>query len=255
MNGKYICRFGKISHFFLFPFLQEAPPLMSTLTSGRYHIKWSRLADLPYPMYSAYAAVQGNKIYIAGGTSSVDNAKQLVYVYDINTDHWGQLPPSGHYYSVPHIIGGKLAIIGGCLSATKQRTNKVSTFDETSQTWMSYYPDLLSVRSRPGVATHLEHVIVAGGVKGTATRVIQNDIEVLDWIRRSHWRKACIHLPVPMYFFTPIIADGHLCIVGYRGVDKQCHKDAYKIPVPCLQDYKKTKYDIHSKSGMFWVLH
>ena len=45
------------------------------------------------------------------------------------------LPPSGHYYGVPHTIGGKLMIIGGCLSATKKgsRTNKVSTFDEGSQ--------------------------------------------------------------------------------------------------------------------------
>ena len=78
--------------------------------------------------------------------SPVDDAKHQVYVYNINTDQWGQLPPSGHYYGIPHIIGGRLAIIGGCLSATRKRTNKVSTFDEDSQTWSSYYPDLLSVR-------------------------------------------------------------------------------------------------------------
>ena len=55
-----------------------------------------------------------------------------VCVYDVNTDHWDQLPPSVHYCGVPHIIGGKLAIIGGgCLSATNKATNKVSTLDET----------------------------------------------------------------------------------------------------------------------------
>jgi len=43
---------------------------------------------------------------------------------------------------IPHIIGGKLTVIGGLLSATDSPTNKVSTFDETSQTWSSYYPDL-----------------------------------------------------------------------------------------------------------------
>ena len=66
------------------------------------------------------------------------------YVYNIITDQWGQLPPSEHYYGIPHIIGDKLAIIGGVLSATNKRTNKVSTFDDGSQTWISYYPDLLS---------------------------------------------------------------------------------------------------------------
>ena len=69
-----------------------------------------------------------------------------MYVYDNNTDRWGQLPPSGHYYGIPHIIGGKLVIIGGALSATKKRINKVSTFDEDSKhvyVAISYYPDLL----------------------------------------------------------------------------------------------------------------
>ena len=45
-------------------------------------------------------------------------------VYDINTDQWGQLPPPGHFAGVPHIIGGKLAIIGGRLSASYQTKNK-----------------------------------------------------------------------------------------------------------------------------------
>ena len=34
---------------------------MLTLTSGRYHIKWTQLADLPAPLYDAYVAVQDKK--------------------------------------------------------------------------------------------------------------------------------------------------------------------------------------------------
>ena len=134
-----------------------------------------------------------------------------------------------------HIIGGRLAIIGGRLSATKKITNKVSTFDEDSQTWSSYYPDLLSVRSRPGVVSHLEHVIVAGGARRAAedddTIIPQDDIEVLNWIENSHWRKVSIKLPVPMYGFTPTISDGDLIIVGYGDADMQPYNGAYKIPV------------------------
>ena len=85
-------------------------------------MKWTQLANLPAPMYGAYVTVQDKKVYVAGGSGPVDDAEHQVYVYDVNTDHWGQLPPSGHYYGIPHIIGGKLAIIGGRLSATKKRT-------------------------------------------------------------------------------------------------------------------------------------
>ena len=161
---------------------QEAPPLMPALTSGRYYIKWTQLADLSVPLYNAHvAAVQHQKIYVTGN-SPVQYAQHQIYIYDITTDQWGQLPPLGHYLGIPHIIGGRLAIIGGRLSATNKITNKVSTFDEDSQTWTSYYPDLLSVRSKPGVVSHLEHVIVAGGARPRAedddTPVVQDDIEM-----------------------------------------------------------------------------
>ena len=192
------------------------------------------MADLPVPLCNVYVTVQCHNIYVTGLSSVVD-AEHQVYVYDINTDQWGQLAPSGHYYGIPHIIGEKLVIIGGRLSATKKRTNKVSTFDEDSQAWISYYPDLLSVRSKPGVVSHLEHVIVAGGGRPTAedddTPVVQDDIEIFNWIENSHWRKVSIKLPVPMYVFTPTISDEQLLIVGYGGVGIKCYNGAYKIPV------------------------
>ena len=208
---------------------------MPTLTSGRYNIKWTQLADFPVPLYGADLAIKDKKVYVTVGDSPVDDAYHHVFVYDTNTDQWAQLPPSGHYYGIPHIIGGRLAIIGGRLSATKKRTNKVSTFDEDSQTWTSYYPDLLSVRSRPGIFSHLEHVIVAGGASPTGedddTPVAQDDIEVLNWIENSHWRKVSIKLPVPMYSFTPTLSDDHLIIVGYVGPNITRQRSAYKIPV------------------------
>ena len=201
---------------------------MPALTSGRYCIKWTQLADVPVPLYGAGVAIQDKNVYVTVGDSPVGDAYHQVFIYDINTDQWGQLPPSGHYYGIPYIIGGRLAIIGGRLFATKKMTNKVSTFDNNSQTWTSYYPDLLSVRSRPGVVSHLEHVIVAGG--GIDDHTDNDDIEVLNWIENSHWRKVSIKLPVPMYGFTPTISDDHLIIVGYS-VPNGRYNGAYKIPV------------------------
>ena len=121
---------------------------MPTHTSGmhRYHIKWTQLADLPAPLYGACVAVQDKKYIIVSLVVIVE--LKMLYIKCMSmmsVTNWGQLPPSFHYYGIPHIIGGKLVIIGGHLSTTKKRTNKVSTFDEDSQTWTSYYPDMLNL--------------------------------------------------------------------------------------------------------------
>ena len=144
-------------------FLENAPPLMPTLASSKYHIKWTQLADLPAAILDASVAVQDRKIYVSGGSSDVESTRNQIFVYEIDNDRWGQLPTPDHYYAIPHIIGGKLTLIGGRLIATTKLTNKVSTFNQTKQSWVSYYPNLLSARNRPGVVTHLEYVIVAGG--------------------------------------------------------------------------------------------
>ena len=59
---------------------QEAPPLIPTLTSDRYHIKWTQLANLPTPIYGAYVTVLDKKVYVAGGGSPDDDAKHQVYM-------------------------------------------------------------------------------------------------------------------------------------------------------------------------------
>ena len=221
---------------------------MPALTSGRYRIKWTRLTDVPVPLFYPYVVVQDKKVYVAGHATPVKDAENQVYVYDLNTDQWGRLPPPGHCYGIPHIIGGKLAIIGGRLSSTEKVTNKVSTFDEDSQTWTSYYPNLLTVRSKPGVVSHLEHVIVAGGGLDDITH---DDIEVLNWIENSQWIRVSIKLPVPMWGFIPTISDDNLLIVGYDDADMKAVVNAYKIPVAhvtVLTDKQHNRsMDTHSK--------
>ena len=175
--------------------LQEAPPLIPALTSGRYHIKWTQLADLPVQLYVPYVAVQDQTIYVAGHQSPVAEAREQVYAYDITTDQWSQLPTPGQCYGIPQIIGGRLSVIGGFLSDTRKTTDKVVTFDKVTKKWISYHPNLLTPLSRPGVVTHQEYVVVAGGATGDddANLVALNDIEVLNWVENSHWIKVYPH--------------------------------------------------------------
>ena len=103
-------------------------------------------------------------------------------------------------------------------------TANVSRYTVVKLGYLTILPDLLSVRTKPGVVSHLEHVIVAGGARPTSeyddTLVVQDDIKALNWIENSHWRKISIKLPVPMAAFTSTItSDDHLLIVGYDGAD------------------------------------
>ena len=221
---------------------KEALPAMPELSSSK-HIKWIQLASLPVPLYYAHAVVQSCKIYVTG-QSPRKGVENQVFAFDIGDNRWCELPPSNHSYGILHVIGGKLAIIGGRLITTNNRTKKVSTFDEGSQAWISYYPNLLSVRNRPGVASHLEYVIVAGGTTtahNDSSSIVLRDIEVLNWEENSHWRRVSTKLPVPMYGFTPTVSDDHLLIVGYAGADRNRYRDACMIPVADIvaSDYRQ----------------
>ena len=215
-------------------FIYVAPPLLPTLTSGKSHIKWTRLADLPAPLCAPYIAVQDRKVYVTGGISHVEHAEHQVFVYEIDNDSWDQLPTPDHYYAIPHIIDGKLTLIGGHLIATDEKTNKVSTFDETKQSWVSHYPNLLSIRTLPGVVTHMKHVIVAGGAKGENTTIVLDDIEILDWVENAQWKKVSIRLPVPIYDSQVTVSNDTVFVVGNFDANLQCDKRVYKLPVAVI---------------------
>ena len=221
--------------------------MLPALTSGRYHIRWTRLADLPIPLYCACtcAAVQGHKIYIAGYNSPNVNALPHVYEYDVTTDHWNQLPSPGQYYGVPHIIGGKLCIIGGRLCKTNRRTNQVVTFDEATHSWIFHYPNLLSARSGPGVITHLEHVIVAGGASGDDDYTVLDDIEILNWIKNLQWKKVLVRLPMPMFNLKLTISSDCIFIVGYGNAYRVWEKCIFKTEINAItiSDTKHVGWD------------
>ena len=210
-------------------FIHDAPPLLPTLTSGKYYLKWKRLADFPAAVNNAHLALQDRKVYVSGCNSPNGHAEHQVFVYEIDNDRWGQLPTPDHYCTIPHIIGGKLTLIGGYMSGTDKVTNKVSTFDQTKQSWMSYYPNLLSGRSLPGVVTHMEYVIVAGG---EIHDDVSNDIEILDWVENSQWKRISVRLPMPMYALQLTIFSDDLIIVGYANAGFDRH--VYNVPVSYL---------------------
>ena len=71
-------------------------------------------------MFEPFVTVQDKKVYVAGGDSPVDDAKHQVYEYDVNTDHWGQLPPSGHFMVfLTSLVASWLLLVVVCLILRK----------------------------------------------------------------------------------------------------------------------------------------
>ena len=120
-------------------------------------------AELPMPLYSATAVVKDYKAYIAGSSGPDEEAKYKVFVYDISENSWSTLPDLTVILAVHEIIEGRLTLVVGQKSSTNERSKQLFSFNETSRSWVSHFPDMLKPRNRCSVVTHGNSVIVAGG--------------------------------------------------------------------------------------------
>ena len=181
-------------------------------------------------MYTISAVLHDKKVYIMAGMAPDDDTHYHVYCYNITTDQWEQLPPPGHYYGILQMIDGKLTVIGGRDNVTKKRTNKVTTYINNS--WIDHFPNLLRARSKPGVVSHSEYVIVAGGARDDDTN--NDDIEILNTTQPSQWVIANILLPEPMAVIFPTISDNKIIIVGYYVAGGNVTNIVYQLPVDII---------------------
>ena len=146
------------------------------------------------------------------GDAPDDDTYHYVYVYDITNNQWDRLPPPGQYMGILQIINSKLTVIGGWDNTTTKTTNKVTTYNNNS--WSNEYPNLLKARDGPGVLTHLDYVIVAGGL--LLDNTYSDDIELLNYKQSSHWVITRMKLPEAMWAPSLTTSNDTLHIVGYN---------------------------------------
>ena len=164
-------------------------------------------------------------MYVTGDAPSADTELN-VYSYNTGTDCWEELPQPGHRYGVLCVVGDKLTIFGGRDSATDVMCKKVTTYDNDTNKWISHYPDMLCVRSKPGVIAFQDHVIVMGG--GYTLYNDHDSIEVMN-CHEMQWKRAAVRLPISMYNIAPTISGKCITIVGYS--DHARHTAAYQMPI------------------------
>jgi len=189
-------------------------------------------------------------------------------VYHTLEDTWRKLPRPGLYYSVAVSVGNKLTLIGGHDAIKYKQTAKVLTFDTPTQSWINQFPNMLTIRSRPGVVVCSHYLIVAGG-ELNAKNKFSNEIEFLNLEETPLcWKKSVVKLPTNMWDLTVFASENNFWILSY-GVPtrRRCvHRIAIADIVSSPQSAKK-KYDwvsladtIHykptllSRNGSFPVL-
>ena len=204
---------------------------MEALQTKQYHLRWDRCTDLPRRMYEASVAVDDNNVYVTAGDAPEDETKNNVYNYDILTDQWYTLPPPGHLCGVLCMVDSKLSIFGGGDPVTREIHNKVSTYNSNTNSWTTYYSNLIQKRFKPGVVTHGDYVIVMGGEY--EYKKYHDNIEVMNWRQRSQWREVLTKLPVPMWAIKPTIAGENLLIVGYD-TDGGHSNGSHRFPVATI---------------------
>jgi len=205
--------------------------LVEALQTKQYHLKWDKCADLPRRMYDVSVVVDDNNVYVTAGSAPEKETYNNVYCYDIVTDQWNILPPPGHYMGVLCMVDDTLSIFGGHDLVTYEHLNKVTTYNKDTNSWTTYYPNMIHKRLKPGVVTHGDHVIVMGGVD--EPKKYLDNIETMNWYKRSPWRQVSTKLPVPMWSIKPTIAGEHLLIVGYTRAGG-CDNGSDQLPVASI---------------------
>ena len=198
---------------------------MPALQSECYQLTWEKRVDLPSPMYNASAVLHKENIYAMAGDAPQRETLDYIFSYNMNINEWSRLPPPGHYRGILQMLNNKLTVIGGVDNATDEVTNKVSTFNNN---WTNDFPNLLEPRSKPGVVTHEDHVIVLGGGEGGT-----DDIEVLNLTQPFQWMKSNKKLPKPMWAISLTISHDQLYIVGYD-TSGGSYSTAYQLPIDSI---------------------
>ena len=152
---------------------------------------------MPTQMRSASAILHNNHIFVSGGVFEDRDTKMAVCVqdYDIQTRTWNILPPAPQYHSQAAIVGGLLTLIGGLGASRHSRTKDLSSW--TGGKWEPVFPATKRIHYRPGVVSHDNLLVVAGGSENDSKQKM-DDIEVLHVPTKQWSSPVNLRLPKPL---------------------------------------------------------
>lgn len=139
----------------------------STLRFSSAQGLWQTRADKPLAVYSAAAALLGERLYIPGGMLASGQMVDTLEVYDLRRDRWehaAPLPEPLAEYALT-AFEGRLYLFGGRTNGAI--SDRVYVYDPTTDTW-SQGGQLPSPRFGAAAAALESSILVVGGSSGTA---------------------------------------------------------------------------------------
>lgn len=135
---------------------------------------WTQLADAPRFRDHFQVAIVDGKLYAAGGRRSSQATGQVfqltvpeVDVYDIATNTWSPLPPSGDLPTeragtTTVAAGGHIIVLGGESGSQEPAHAEVEALDPETGTWQSLAPMNVGRHGTQAIV-HDGHIYVAAG--------------------------------------------------------------------------------------------
>jgi N-acetylneuraminic acid mutarotase len=112
---------------------------------------------------SAYAALIGNRIYIAGGHTGFTNTASAIY-YDLSSNTTTGIPPlpSSRHAGASAAVGQDFYVIGGA-PATGSNLNEVLAYNESAGGWLTHTAMPSPLASMAGAASGTLIYVAGGG--------------------------------------------------------------------------------------------
>ena len=118
---------------------------------------------------------QREAVYMIGSS----NWTMTVLVYTPDQDSWYELPPPPVKYLTIATLRGQLIVVGGEDKSTKEITNTILIFDESSsRQWVQSLPPMPKALMFPEVLGYQDHLIVIGGRDLKDHKIF--DVNILD---------------------------------------------------------------------------
>ncbi|XP_064397083.1 uncharacterized protein LOC135343962 isoform X2 [Halichondria panicea] len=182
---------------------------------------WTRCKDIPRGMevFDHPVAING-KLYMRGRR----HWTETVLVYTPDQDSWDELPPPPVDDFTIATLRGRLLVVGGRDKSTKQKTNIILTYDESSRQWIQSLPPMTKALTEPIIVGYQDHLIVIGGVDSNSTDIA--DVNILN--TSNKWITAEPFPRTNDSYNTCLIGDT-LYLVGSLGT-----KEVFGAHVPSL---------------------
>ncbi len=175
-------------------------------------------------MKNAQGAILADCLYVGGGYTGSPKTDATVYIYDIASCKWTQLPaPCPSKWAGLAMHRDRLVTVGGKLMQCRSTnlisyTNKVAVWNERSGgggRWEYSLPPMSTGRLCPTVISHHGCLIVAGGNKGS----LDYHVEVLH-ADAERWMCGPSP-PLPCYAHTSTVVGGEWYLMDQRNGEVQ----------------------------------